>query len=161
MPEETDPQRELYRFKPREFVRLNDPPGNHTDPGDPPESPPGAGPDSRSARETAAACVAKPADAHSAPKPAEESPRSVGQMLRDNARKDAARGWYQVRSGPDRLRRRRIITYWATLAAVDTPLALVAWYSGHTDPVPFVFALAGLAYFTGRYTWETWFLRTD
>jgi len=90
-----------------------------------------------------------------------ESPKTVFEILRQNATRDTAGGWYRTKAGPDKARRRRHMVFWSTLLAVDVPLALLAWFSGHSDPVPFVLAIAAMAFFTGRITWLTWFLRTD
>jgi len=82
-------------------------------------------------------------------------------MLRANAERDLATGGYSVKPGGGTRLRRRILAYCAALVAVDAPLSFVAWRSGHADPFPFVFSLAGIAYFTAQLTWEAWFLRTD
>jgi|HubBroStandDraft_1064217.scaffolds.fasta_scaffold51221_2 hypothetical protein len=100
------------------------------------------------------------------PPPTEGPTRDAGggdvlEMLRANAEHDTARGWFRVKPGGGTKLRRRIVNYCALLVAVDAPLSYVAWSSGHADPFPFVFALAGIAYFTAQLTWEAWFLRTD
>jgi hypothetical protein len=135
--EDTERGREPLKFKPTEFERLN-------------EAPNAAGGD-----------AAPPGAPGALPAPPAESPKDVGEMLRQNAERDTAAGWYRAKPGPDRARRRRHLVYWSTLAAVDAPLGLLAWRSGHTDPVPFTLAIGGMAFFTGRLTWLTWFLRTD
>jgi hypothetical protein len=100
------------------------------------------------------------------PAPTDGLPRDTGgddvhEMLRLNADHETAKGLYRVKPGGESKLRRRILVYIATLVAVDAPLSYVAWHSGHSDPFPFVFALAGIAYFTAQLTWEAWFLRTD
>jgi hypothetical protein len=82
-------------------------------------------------------------------------------MLQVNVEREMAKGGYRVKPGDGSRLRRRILIYCATLVAVDAPLSFIAWRSGHADPFPFVFSLAGMAYFTAQLTWEAWFLRTD
>jgi hypothetical protein len=94
-------------------------------------------------------------------RPADAAPRNVDEILLQNVERDKAIGWYHVEPGDDKARRLRTKIYWGTLVVIDVPLGAIAWYAGHTDPVPFVFALGGMAFFTSRLTWETWFLRTD
>ncbi len=85
----------------------------------------------------------------------------VHEILRMNLEHDKARGWYDVELVKNKKRRRRIRNYVIALLAINTPLGLIAWSSGHTDPFPFVFAIGGMAFLSARVTWETWFLRTD
>jgi hypothetical protein len=93
--------------------------------------------------------------------PSTEGRLDVHEMLRVNVELDMSKGWYRVKPGDGSRLRRRILNYCAMLVAVDAPLSFVAWRSGHTDPFPFVFSLAAMAYFTAQLTWEAWFLRTD
>jgi hypothetical protein len=122
-----------FRLKAREFERVNEPAGSASRADPPPLG-------TRAAvRET----------------------NEVHDILRANAERDKAHGWYRVKPGGAAKLRRRIMAYVGALVAVDAPLSYVAWRSGHADPFPFVFALAGIAYFTAQLTWEAWFLRTD
>lgn len=108
---------------------------------------------------------------NAAPAPAEASPAEpaavtepaadVHAILRQNAERDQRAGWYHVPVTRDRKARRRLTGYLVALLVVDGPLGWIAWGCGHTDPIPFVAALSGIGLFTGRLTWETWFLRTD
>ena len=149
---EPDPPREPLRFKPREFERLNEP--QH--------APTGAAGPTTAAEMLDGAPAVPPGGAEPSPRSTQEQPpKSVREILLENAQRDTASGWYRVEALPDRVRRRRHLIYWSTLAAVDTPLGLLAWFSGHADPIPFVLSIAAIAFFTGRLTWLTWFLRTD
>ena len=85
----------------------------------------------------------------------------VYEILRLNLEREKKSGWYHVEPTADGKRRRRVRIYWITLAAIDIPFSVIAWVSGPGDPFVFVCAIAGIGYFSGRLTWETWFLRTD
>jgi hypothetical protein len=102
---------------------------------------------------------------NAAPAPAEPPPEAapvdVPAILRQNAEHDQRAGWYHVPVTRDRKARRRLGGYVVALLVVDGPLGWIAWGCGHTAPFPFIAALAGIGLFTGRLTWETWFLRTD
>jgi hypothetical protein len=89
------------------------------------------------------------------------APPDIPALLRQNAEHDRRAGWYHVPATRDAKQRRRLTRYLVALVLVDLPLGWIAWGCGHTDPFPFVAALAGLALYTSRLTWETWFLRTD
>jgi hypothetical protein len=95
------------------------------------------------------------------PAPVTEAPADVHAILRQNAEHDQRAGWYHVPVTRDRKALRRLVGYLVALLVIDVPLGWIAWGCGHTDPIPFVAALAGMGLFTGRLTWETWFLRTD
>jgi hypothetical protein len=132
MADESEPPRTEYRFKEADFERLNSLPTDA-------ESPRMDG-------------VVVPADA---------APRNVDEILRQNVEAGKAAGHFHVEPGEDKARKRRIKLYWLSVAAINIPLGAIAWFSGHTDPFPFVFSLGGMAFFTGRLTWETWFLNTE
>ena len=132
MADESEPSRPGFRFKEADFERLNSRPKEADGPG-----------------------------MDGIAVPAEAAPRGVDDILRQNLEADRAAGWFHVEPGDDKARRRRIKIYWASVAAIDFPLGAFAWYCGHADPIPFVCSLAGMAFFTGRLTWETWFLRTE
>lgn len=138
IPEE-DQTRSGFKLKERVFERLNAPAGG----------------------EQTGAQAHPPEDALSGNPAARGQGDSVEAMLIRNTVREKEGGGYDLGPLGDEKRRRRIWTYWLSLVAVDAPLAAMAWYSGHSDPVPFVFSLAGMAYFTGSLTWEYWFLRTD
>jgi hypothetical protein len=133
MDDAPDPAGGKFRLKAREFERVN-----------------GPGPAPAGASEG-------PSEAPTQP----EGALDVHEMLRTNTESEIAKGGYRVKPGDGTRLRRRVLTYCAALVAVDAPLSFVAWRSGHADPVPFVFSLAGMAYFTAQLTWEAWFLRTD
>jgi hypothetical protein len=131
MGQEDDTPRADFAFKPKEFERLNEPAG-------------------------------VPEDAFAVTVPDEKvAPRDVHEILRQNLEHDVRRGWFRVVPGEDLARRRRIKVYCLSLAAIDIPLGAIAWFSGHRDPFPFVCAIAAMAYFTGRLTWQTWFMLTE
>lgn len=131
MGQEDDTPRADFSFKPREFERLNEP-------------------------------APAPEETFDVTVPDEkEAPRDVHVILRQNLEHDVRRGWFRVAAGKDLARSRRIKVYLLSLAAIDTPLGAVAWFSGHGDPFLFVCAIAGMAFFTGRLTWETWFMLTE
>lgn len=149
---EPDPPREPLRFKPREFERLNEPQ----------RAPTGAAEPSTAAEMPDGAPEVPHGGAEPSPGSAQDQPpKSVREILLQNAQRETEGGWYHVEALPDRVRRRRHLIYWSTLVAVDTPLGLLAWFSGHADPIPFVLSIGAIAFFTGRLTWLTWFLRTD
>jgi hypothetical protein len=161
MEDEPDPPRRVFGFAPRDFVRANRPPGErrrHDTPANPDAD---SNPDSEKPIVRDIARIA-PGDGSPlrANSPANHE-NDVHHILRLNLESDQARGWYDVEPGKDEKRRRRIRNYVIALLAINTPLGLIAWLSGHTDPFPFVSAIAGMAFLSAQITWETWFLRTD
>lgn len=132
MADESEPARPEFRFKEADFERLNTRPRDADTPG--------------------MDGVVVPADA---------APRDVDEILRQNLEAGKAAGLFHVEPGEDKARKRRIKIYWVMLAVINLPLGAMAWFAGHSDPLPFVFALGGMAFFTGRLTWQTWFLNTD
>jgi hypothetical protein len=162
MADEPDPPRRIFGFKLREFVRANRP-QREPQPGDAPATS-CAKSDQTLEKSIGVRDIAKIAAGAGSPLgtngPANRE-NEVHAILRLNLESDKARGWYDVELRKDKKRRRRIRNYLIALFAIDMPLGLIAWFSGHTDPFPFVAAIAGMTIFTARVTWETWFLRTD
>jgi len=162
MEDEPDPPRRFFGFKPREFVRANIPP-REPQPGDAPAIA-GAKADQTLEKPIEVRDITRIAVGADSPLgtngPANRE-NEVHEILRLNLESDKSRGWYDVELPKDKKRRRRIRNYLILLFAINTPLGLIAWFSGHTDPFPFVAAIAGMAFLTARLTWETWFLRTD
>jgi hypothetical protein len=162
MKDEPGPTRRVFGFEPREFVRANRPPGEprrHDTPANP-----GAESNPDSEKPIDVRDMARIASGDGSPlrtPPPADRKNEVHGILRFNLERDQARGWYDVEPGTDKKRRRRIRNYVIALLAINTPLGLIAWLSGHTDPFPFVSAIAGMAFLSARVTWETWFLRTD
>lgn len=161
MEDEPSPPRRVFGFAPREFVRANRPAGRPPQHDTPPD------PDAESIPATD-----KPIEACDMARNASGEPpfkanlradreNEVHGILRFNVARDRAHGWYDVELGRNKKRRVRIRNYVLALIAINMPLGLIAWLSGHTDPFPFVFAIAGMSYLSARVTWETWFLRTE
>jgi hypothetical protein len=162
MEDKPAPQRRVFGFAAREFVRANrtsGEPRRHDAPFNPGAE---SNPNPEKAIDVRDIARIASGDGSSlrANSPA-NGENEVHGILRLNLESDQARGWYDVEPGEDKKRRRRIRNYVIALLAIDTPLGLIAWLSGHADPFPFVFAIGGMAYFSARVTWETWFLRTD
>lgn len=159
MEDEPDLPRKIFGFAPRDFVRANRPPGERRRQDAPANSAADSNPDSENPIDLRdiASGNGSPLKTNS---PANRE-NEVFNILRSNLEYDQARGWYDVELGKDEKRRRRIRNYVIALLAINTPLGLIAWLSGHTDPFPFVSAIAGMAFLSAQITWETWFLRTD
>lgn len=161
MEDETGVPPRVFRFAPREFVRANRPLGDSVQQAQ--VADPGVNPNSNSETPIDVRNIIR--DALGDTQWGETGPirceNEVHGILRMNVESDRARGWYDVEPGKDRKRRRRIRNYVIALVAINAPLGLIAWTSGHTSPFPFVFAVAGMAYLSARVTWEAWFLRTD
>ncbi len=162
MEDEPNPPRRVFGFAPREFDRANRPaeePRRHDT-----STNPDAGSKPESGKPIDVVDVARIASGDGSPLrtdfPANRE-NEVHGILRVNLESDRARGWYDVELGKDEKRRRRIRDYVIALVAINTPLGLIAWLSGHADPFPFVSAIAGMSFPSARVTWETWFLRTD
>ena len=162
MEDKPDPPRRGFGFKPREFVRINRARGEPRQPDASADAgaqsfPYSGGPiDVRDFTQNASG-DGSPLST-SSPAACEYDAQGI---LRLNLRNDLARGCYDVEPGKDRKRSRRIRNYVVALLAIDTPLGLIAWLSGHTDPFPFVCSIAAMAFLSAQITWETWFLRTD
>lgn len=160
MSDEPDPPRKMYGFKPREFERANParseaptPEASAPDPGiaaaddgkinvhDLIRAGAGAG------RQLGSNAVANRAN-------------EVHDVLKANYQRDVAAGHYDLGVLDDSKRRRRIRNFWIAVIVFDTPFALFAFWIGHTNPIPFVCAIAAIAIFTSTLTWKTFFLRT-
>src|SRR5580658_4554481 len=133
MDEEPDPPRRVFAFAPREFVRANRSPGDsrrHDSPANPDAVP---SPDSE--RPIDARDIARIASGDGSPlrtgSPVYRE-NEVHGILRLNLESDQARGWYDVEPGKDEKRRRRIRNFVLALLAINMPLGLIAWLSGHT-----------------------------
>ncbi len=161
MPDEPDPPRKFYGFKPREFESANFHPPAPSAPGATPVAPlsppPGTG-GKIDVRDLARLATPDGTLLSKTPTPGPEN--EIHTILRDNlARADAA-GLHALGPLDDSKRCRRIRRYWLLLAVVDLPLGTFAFWIGHGAAIPFVFAVAGVAMFTSWLTWETFFLRT-
>ena len=168
MPDEPDPPRKFYGFKPREFATANVP---H------PAAPPPASaplPDPGIVRVHAsridvhdlhrAAATGQPL-LSAPPSPTREN--DVHTILRANLAVADAAGLNQVTIDPRHRtpHQRRVRRCWILLVAVNGPLGTLAWKTSHpmtqASAYFFTFAVAGIALFTARLVWETFFLNTD
>lgn len=166
MPDVPDPPRKFYGFKPREFTRVNspsEPPAAAPTPPEPGESAaPAAAAFDPNARIDLQELVRTGAGDRSQLGSNKVANRAndVHGILRQNLAHDQAAGHYDLGPLDDSVRRRRIRRYWITIAVIDIPLGAFAYYVGHEAAVPFVFAIAAIAFITARLTWQTFFLRT-
>ena len=160
MPDETEPPRKFYDFKPRDFERANAaPPAAADSPVPTPD--PGITPSDAGRIDVHDLIRAGVRPGRQlGPNQVTNRANEVHDMLRDNLRRDEAAGLFEVRNLDDSKRRRRIRNYWIFLSIVDIPLGLFAFWIGHGNAIPFVCAIAGIAMFTSWLTWETFFLRT-
>ena len=159
MPDEPEPPRKVYGFKPREFDRANAVPSPAPDLTPAPDPGVGPAPEAKidlheliragtgGGRELGSNAVANRAN-------------EVHAILQENLKRDQAAGHYDLGTLDDSKRRRRIRNYWIAIAAINLPLGLIAWLAGHTNPILFALAIAGMAFISARLTWETFFLRT-
>jgi hypothetical protein len=160
MPDDADPPRKFYGFKPAEFPRANRPAGEA--PVSDPTPDPGVVPitDKRidlNELIRAANGVGSPLGTNAVVNRSNE----VHGVLRDNFERDQAAGLFHVEAVPDKKRRRRIRNYCLGLVVVNGPLGAFAWLIGAGAAIPFVCAIAGIGMFTALLTWQTFFLRTD
>jgi hypothetical protein len=172
MPDEPDPPRKFYGFKPTKFEVANSLPPNApasaSDSPTPPASDPGipsAPPGRIDVHElnrlasTGLPLLNTPA----IPKKENE----VHTILRGNLAVADAAGLNDVKIDPHHRtpHQRRVRTFWILLVAINVPLGIVAWVTSHpmsqASAFPFTFAIAGIGYFTGRLIWHTFFLNTD
>jgi hypothetical protein len=156
-----EPPRKIYGFKPREFDRANPaPPAAPTDPAAPAPDPgiPAADSGKIDVNELIRAGAGTGRQLGSNKVANREN--EIHGILRENLQRDIAAGHYDLGVLDDSKRRRRIRNYWLSLVAVNVPLGSFAYWIGHSAAIPFVCAIAGMAMFTARQTWETFFLRT-
>ena len=170
MPDEPDPPRTFYGFKPTTFEVANPrpPPAPAPDASTPPAPDPGPAPapggpiDVRDLNRLAATglpLLRAPA--------APTQQNDVHTILRDNLAVADAAGLNDVTLDPRHRtpHQRRVRRFWILLVAVNVPLGLVAWKMSHpmsqASAYFFTFAVAGMALFTARLIWETFFLNTD
>lgn len=147
MPDEPDPPRKVYGLKSsQDFSRIN--PTTDT-PADGPTDVAGM---IKSANRTDLATKANA--------PVNRS-NDVHAMLQLNLQRDAAAGLHNISTAPDPRRRKRILTFWIALIAIDGPLGMFAWNIGHDAAIPFVCAIGAMAMFTGVLIWRTWCFRTE
>lgn len=167
MPDEPDPPRKFYGFKPTTFEVAN--PGTVPSP-TASNSVPDPGIvrvdnqriDVRELNRLAATGLPLP---HTLPVPIQEN--YVHTILRENLAVANAAGLNDVQIDPHHRtpRQRRVRLFWIAIIAVDTPLGAYAWWASHpmsqTSAIPFTLAIASIGYITGRIIWHTFFLNTD
>ena len=160
MPDEPDPPRQAYGFKPREFERAN------------PARPAAPSPDAPAPDPGITVASDEKINVHDLIRASAGAGRQLGSnaivnrtnevhdVLRANFERDVAAGHYDLGVLDDSKRRRRIRNYWIAIVAFDTPLAVIAFSMGHEVAIPFTCAIAAIALFTSYLTWNTFFLRT-
>jgi hypothetical protein len=168
MPDEPDPPRKFYGFKPREFATANPPHPAAPPPASAPRPDPGIVRvhdaridvhDLHRAAATGQPLLSAP------PSPTREN--DVHTILRANLAVADAAGLNQVTIDPRHRtpHQRRVRRCWILLVAVNVPLGTLAWKTSHpmthASAYFFTFAVAGMALFTARLVWETFFLNTD
>ncbi len=126
MPDEADPPRKQYGFKPASFERLNAPP---------PEAPETSSPSMRD------------------PSPPAADPNNVFTILRKNQAVANQAGLNEVIARKIKFRRTR--DYWLILLSTEAAFGALAWF-GRGHPIPFVFGIAGMALFGAGFTWYMW-----
>lgn len=168
MPDEPDPPRKFYGFKPRDFPVANPPPASAPPPSSAPAPDPGI------VRVSAARIDVRDLNRRAAtgqpllsPAPAPVRENDVHAILRANLAVADAAGLNDVTIDPRHRtpHQRRLRRFWILLVAVDVPLGALAWKWSHplnqAAAFPFTLALAGIGLITGRLVWETFFLNTD
>lgn len=162
MPDESDPPRKFYQLKPKEFEVVNErvPPPPDVNPSSAPDSGPSEADDGRIDVRNLFKQASRPAPLTklSARLRAEND---VHAILREKHARDVATGQYDLGPLDDSKRRRRIRNYWISVVAINAFLGFFAYKIGHTNAIPFVCAIAGMALATSYLTWQTFFLRTD
>lgn len=158
MPDEADPPRKFYGFKPAEFDRANALPPSRTEP---PKPDPGI-----------AATGAGKIDVHELVRAGAGAGSQLGSnkvrnrenevhaLLQGNYLAGKRSGDFDLGALDDSKRRRRIRNYWIGFVLVNLPLGLFAWRIGPGAAIPFVCTIAAMGMITALLTWQTFFLRT-
>lgn len=165
MPDEPDPPRKFYGFKPREFDVANP----HLRPPLAPDAAPAAldpgiasAPSGRiEVRDLNRLAATGQPLLSSTPAPVREN--DLHGILRENlARADAA-GLNDVKLDPNHRtpRARRIRRFWIALVVINVPLGAFAFWVGPKTAIPFVCSIAAIGILTSRLIWDTFFLNTD
>ena len=170
MADDADPPRKVYGFKPKEFERVNEP-ATTSDVHQPAEiigpnaKPPRADPgriDVRELFQQAAAATPGPVldPQRAAPAGATRNGENdVQAMLRENRARAEAAGLHQVAPPPPR-RSRRKRDYWLLVLTCNGFFAFWA-FGPWSNPVTFVYSLAGMGLTTAALTWVMWFVMDD
>lgn len=167
MPDEPDPSRKFYGFKPREFETAN------AHPAPPPSDFPAPAPDPGIVTSDTGRIDVKELNRLAAtglpllaktPVPVRET--EVHDVLRENLAVANAAGLNDVKPNPGYVspQQRRVRILWLIVFAFDLPLGVATWWIGHNgqaEAIVFVCLIAAIAFVTGRQIWLTFFLNTD
>ena len=167
MPDEPDPPRKFYGFKPTTFVIANPRSGATPDAPAMAEAPrpdPGivrVDEQRIDVRELNRLAATGQPLLSSTPAPVREN--EVHAVLRDNLAVANAAGLNDVKLDPNYVspQQRRVRRFWLVIFVFDLPLGVFAWRIGHEQAIPFACAAGGIGFVTGRLIWETFFLNTD
>ncbi len=171
MPEELDPPRKFYGFKPTTFEVANQgivPAPTATSGAATPAPDPGivrSDEKQIDVRELNRIAATGLPPLKSSPVPVPEN--EVHTILRDNLAVANAAGLNDVVIDPRHRtpRQRRLRAFWLWLALINIPLGTIAWIASHplneSTIVLFTSAIAALGVCNGRLVWHTFFLNTD
>ncbi len=170
MPDEPDPPRTFYGFKPTSFAVAN--PLATTAPAPDSSAPPAPDPGISTAppgridvHELKRLASTGLPLLHTPTIPKKEN--EIHTILRDNLAVADATGLNDVKVDPHYCSRqqRRVRSFWIAIVAIDVPLGAYAWWMSHpmsqASAIPFTLAIASIGYITGRLIWHTFFLNTD
>ncbi len=87
-------------------------------------------------------------------------PVDVRQILRDNVARAGAAGLNELAPAPAR-RSRRSRDFWLLLISTNLFFGGIAIWVGPSVPIPFVSALAGMAFVSAALTWVMWVVMDD
>ncbi|MBM3855792.1 MAG: hypothetical protein FJ399_22000 [Verrucomicrobia bacterium] len=161
MPDEADPPRKFYQFKPKGYDVLNErvPPPPPVEATLVPDPGPVAAEAGRIDVKELIRQAGDPAPLH-AGRNRGRNENEVYDMLREQYKRDLSHGHYELGPLDDSKRRRRIRNYWLALVAINVPLGSFAAWIGPGAAIPFVCAIAGMSMSTALLTWQTFFFRT-
>jgi len=146
MSNEQDPPRKFYQLKPKEFEVVNGPT------------------DAASANSTPTHVRGHLEAAKISPVAASRQPvaaaNDIHAMLRVNHERANAAGVNDLQPKPKR-RSRRKRDYWLVMVCGNTVLGVIAVRTGPGQPIPFTYAIAGLAMFNFGLWWVMWQVMDD
>jgi hypothetical protein len=160
MPNEPDPPRRYYGFKPTEFDRANPAPAESA--AEQPVKPdPGITP-AAEGKIDIHELIRAGATPGRQPGANEVRPRAndVHGHLRENYQHDRAAGGYDLGPLDDSKPRRRIRNYCLAMLLINLPLGLAAASFGPGAPLPFVGSIGAMGMLSALLTWNTFFFRT-
>lgn len=179
MPDEPDPPRKFYGFKPKEFTAANP----HLAPAPSASSRPTPTASTAPSLSANSTTPTSPADSDridvhdlnrlaatglpvlsTQPAPAQEN--EVHEILRDNLARANAAGLNDVKIDPNYRtpRQRRIQRFFILIPLINLPLGFLAWSVGvksQFGAIMFVLTISAMAMLTARLIWSTFFLNTD